>query len=168
MEENNQEALAAIINKESIRLATKSEQQTAANCFIADILEGERHPLEVIIWIKGLMESFNLTLKDDRVKDVILSEIDKNGGKEVTAFGVKFTQKEMGVSYDFSVCQDPEYNRLAAEMEALKAKMKEREKYLMGIPAEGIPMVDQETGDCYKVIRPLRRASLGYSVTFKK
>ena len=53
-------------------------------------------------------------------------------------------------------------------METLKAKMKEREKYLMGIPAEGIPMVDQETGDCYKVIRPLRRASLGYSVTFKK
>ena len=107
-------------------------------------------------------------LKDDRVKDVILNEIDKNGGKEVTAFGVKFTQKEMGVSYDYTVCQDPEYNRLAGEMETLKAKMKEREKYLMGIPAEGIPMVDQETGDCYKVIRPLRRASLGYSVTFKK
>ena len=73
-----------------------------------------------------------------------------------------------GVSYDFSVCQDPEYNRLAADMETLKAKMKEREKYLMGIPAEGIPMVDQETGDCYKIIRPLRRASLGYAVTFKK
>ena len=168
MEENNQEALDAIINKESIMLATKSEQQTAANCFISGILEGERNPLEFIIWIKGLMESFNLTLKDDRVKDIILGEIDKNGGKEATSFGVKFTQKEMGVSYDFSVCQDPEYNRLTTEMETLKAKMKEREKYLMGIPAEGIPMVDQETGDCYKVIRPLRRASLGYSVTFKK
>ena len=168
MEENNQEALAAILDKESIMLTTKSEQQTAANCFIAGILEGERNPLEVIIWIKGLMESFNLTLKDDRVKDVILNEIDKNGGKEVTAFGVKFSQKEMGVSYDFSVCGDPEYDRLAKEMEALKSQMKEREKYLLGIPSEGIPMVDQETGDCYKVIRPLRRASLGYSVTFKK
>ena len=31
MEENNQEALAAILDKESIMLTTKSEQQTAAN-----------------------------------------------------------------------------------------------------------------------------------------
>ena len=168
MEENNQEALAAIINKESIMLTTKSEQQTAANCFISGILEGERNPLEFIIWIKGLMESFNLTLKDDRVKDLILNEIDKNGGKEASAFGVKFQQKEMGVSYDYTVCGDPEYDQLASEMEDLKARMKEREKFLLGIPAEGLPMVDQETGDCYKIIRPLRRASLGYSVTFKK
>ena len=168
MADKEQEAILALLDKETIMLATKSEQQTAANCFISSILDGYENPLKMIIWIKGLMESFNLTLKDDRVKDAILTEIDRNGGKEASAFGVKFQQKEMGVSYDYTVCGDPEYDQLASEMEDLKARMKEREKFLLGIPAEGLPMVDQETGDCYKIIRPLRRASLGYSVTFKK
>ena len=147
---------------------SKETMQMQSSALIQPIIDGEIDPLRAVAKIRFLSDMLAATLKDDRVKDVILNEIDKNGGKEVTAFGVKFTQKETGVSYDFSVCQDPEYSRLATEMETLKAKMKEREKYLMGIPAEGIPMVDQETGDCYKVIRPLRRASLGYAVTFKK
>ena len=147
---------------------SKETMQMQSSALIQPIIDGEIDPLRAVAKIRFLSDMLAAALKDDRVKDVILNEIDKNGGKEVTAFGVKFSQKEMGVSYDFSVCQDPEYNRLAGEMETLKAKMKEREKYLMGIPAEGIPMVDQETGDCYKVIRPLRRASLGYSVSFKK
>ena len=147
---------------------SKETMQMQSSALIQPIIDGEIDPLRAVAKIRFLSDMLAAALKDDRVKDVILNEIDKNGGKEVTAFGVKFTQKEMGVSYDYTVCQDPEYNRLATEMETLKAKMKEREKYLMGIPAEGIPMVDQETGDCYKVIRPLRRASLGYSVTFKK
>ena len=147
---------------------SKETMQIQSRTLIQPIIDGEIDPLQAVAKIRFLSDMLAATLKDDRVKDVILNEIDKNGGKEITAFGVKFTQKEMGVSYDYTVCQDPEYNRLAADMETLKAKMKEREKYLMGIPAEGIPMVDQETGDCYKIIRPLRRASLGYSVTFKK
>ena len=147
---------------------SKETMQMQSSALIQPIIDGEIDPLRAVAKIRFLSDMLAAALKDDRVKNVILNEIDKNGGKEVTAFGVKFTQKEMGVSYDFSVCQDPEYNRLAGEMETLKTKMKEREKYLMGIPAEGIPMVDQETGDCYKIIRPLRRASLGYSVTFKK
>ena len=147
---------------------SKETMQRQSSALIQPIIDGEIDPLRAVAKIRFLSDMLAATLKDDRVKNVILNEIDKNGGKEVTAFGVKFAQKEMGVSYDYTVCQDPEYNRLATEMETLKAKMKEREKYLMGIPAEGIPMVDQETGDCYKVIRPLRRASLGYSVTFKK
>ena len=147
---------------------SKETMQMQSSALIQPIIDGEIDPLRAVAKIRFLSDMLAAALKDDRVKYVVLNEIDKNGGKEVTAFGVKFSQKEMGVSYDYTVCQDPEYNRLATEMETLKAKMKEREKYLMGIPAEGIPMVDQETGDCYKVIRPLRRASLGYSVTFKK
>ena len=147
---------------------SKETMQMQSSALIQPIIDGEIDPLRAVAKIRFLSDMLAAALKDDRVKDVILNEIDKNGGKEVTAFGVKFSQKEMGVSYDFSVCGDPEYDRLAKEMEALKSQMKEREKYLLGIPSEGIPMVDQETGDCYKIIRPLRRASLNYSVTFQK
>ncbi len=147
---------------------SKETMQIQSRTLIQPIIDGEIDPLQAVAKIRFLSDMLTAALKDDRVKDIILGEIDKNGGKEATAFGVKFTQKEMGVSYDYTVCGDPEYNRLAAEMEDLKARMKDREKFLMGIPAEGLPMVDQETGDCYKIIRPLRRASLNYSVTFKK
>lgn len=147
---------------------SKETMQIQSNVLIQSIVEGEIDPLQAVAKIRFLSDALNTALKDDRVKDAVLSEIDKHGGKEATAFGAKFTQKEMGVSYDYTVCGDPEYDRLAAEMEDLKVRMKDREKFLMGIPAEGLPMVDQETGDCYKIIRPLRRASLNYSVTFKK
>lgn len=147
---------------------SKETMQIQSRTLIQPIIDGEIDPLQAVAKIRFLSDMLTAALKDDRVKDIILGEIDKNGGKEATAFGVKFTQKEMGVSYDYTVCGDPEYDRLAAEMEDLKARMKDREKFLMGIPAEGLPMVDQETGDCYKIIRPLRRASLNYSVTFKK
>lgn len=147
---------------------SKETMQIQSRTLIQPIIDGEIDPLQAVAKIRFLSDMLTAALKDDRVKDIILGEIDKNGGKEATAFGVKFAQKEMGVSYDYTVCGDPEYNRLAAEMEDLKARMKDREKFLMGIPAEGLPMVDQETGDCYKIIRPLRRASLNYSVTFKK
>ncbi|MCF2603220.1 hypothetical protein JQM84_05890 [Parabacteroides distasonis] len=147
---------------------SKETMQIQSRTLIQPIIDGEIDPLRAVANIRFLSDMLTAALKDDRVKDIVLGEIDKNGGKEATAFGVKFTQKEMGVSYDYTVCGDPEYDRLAAEMEDLKARMKDREKFLMGIPAEGLPMVDQETGDCYKIIRPLRRASLNYSVTFKK
>ena len=147
---------------------SKETMQIQSRTLIQPIIDGEIDPLQAVAKIRFLSDMLTAALKDDRVKDIILGEIDKNGGKDATAFGVKFTQKEMGVSYDYTVCGDPEYDRLAAEMEDLKARMKDREKFLMGIPAEGLPMVDQETGDCYKIIRPLRRASLNYSVTFKK
>lgn len=147
---------------------SKETMQIQSRTLIQPIIDGEIDPLQAVAKIRFLSDMLTAALKDDRVKDIILGEIDKNGGKEATAFGVKFTQKEMGVSYDYTVCGDPEYDQLAAEIEDLKARMKEREKFLMGIPAEGLPMVDQETGDCYKIIRPLRRASLNYSVTFKK
>lgn len=147
---------------------SKETMQIQSRTLIQPIIDGEIDPLRAVAKIRFLSDMLTAALKDDRVKDIVLGEINKNGGKEATAFGVKFTQKEMGVSYDYTVCGDPEYDRLAAEMEDLKARMKDREKFLMGIPAEGLPMVDQETGDCYKIIRPLRRASLNYSVTFKK
>ena len=147
---------------------SKETMRMQSSALIQPIIDGEIDPLRAVAKIRFLSDMLAAALKDDRVKDVVLSEIDKNGGKEATAFGVKFSQKEMGVSYDFSLCGDPEYDRLAKEMETLKSQMKEREKYLLGIPSEGIPMVDQETGDCYKIIRPLRRASLNYSVTFQK
>ena len=147
---------------------SKENLQIQSNVLIQYIIEGEIDPLQAVAKIRFLSDALNTALKDDRVKDAVLAEIDKNGGKESTAFGVRFTQKETGISHDFSVCGDPEYDRMTEEMERLKAKMREREKYLLGIPVEGIPMVNQETGECYRLIRPLRRASLGYSVTFKK
>lgn len=158
-------ALFSHIGEENL---TKSEIGSQSSLLIQSIIEGEIDPLRAVAKIRFLSDMLAAALKDDRVKDAILTEIDRNGGKEASAFGVKFQQKEMGVSYDYTVCGDPEYDQLAQEMEDLKARMKEREKFLLGIPAEGLPMVDQETGDCYKIIRPLRRASLGYSVTFKK
>ena len=147
---------------------SKETMQIQSNVLIQSIVEGEIDPLQAVAKIRFLSDALNTALKDDRVKDAVLSEIDKNGGKEATSYGVKFTQKEMGVSYDYSVCGDPEYDQMALEMEALKAKMKEREEYLKHIPELGQTVVNEETGEVYKIYRPARMATETIQVVFAK
>ena len=76
---------------------SKETMQMQSSALIQPIIDGEIDPLRAVAKIRFLSDMLAATLKDDRVKNVILNEIDKNGGKEVTEFCVKFREKEMGV-----------------------------------------------------------------------
>lgn len=157
-----------ILERSVSQIASKATQRELTQSFIEQITEGEKNPLDVVIAVRAAAEVLANVTKDDRVREAVLAEIDKNGGKTVSRNGVRFDQRETGVKYDYSDCCDPEYKRLSEELAALQEKVKERQKFLLGVPTEGLPMVDQETGDCYKIWPPVRMATLGYAVTFSK
>ena len=78
----------------------------------------------------------NIT-SDPDYKSMTLDEAQKYG-KTFEHFNARFEVKEMGVKYDYSVCNDPVYNKLKAQLTVLEDEIKAREKYLKAIPTQGV------------------------------
>ena len=54
------------------------------------------------------------------------------------------------------------------QLSELKDKMKEREEYLKHLPEIGQTVVNEETGEVYKIYRPARMATETIQVVFAK
>lgn len=129
-----------------------------------EILEGEINPLEAAVVLKG-MEVFTKALRTDPlVQDCTIEELERYNSKSVAFNGAKFTIKDVGVSFDFTGCNDPIWDFLNVQMEELKGKMKDREDLLKSLKKPET-MVNDETGEIYTVNPPVRKSKTGYSVT---
>lgn len=108
------------------------------------IREGEQNPLDVHL-SRVKMEKILKGINDNpEIQEAVMREFEKYGQKNVEYKGALLQQQEAGVKYDFSGCSDPLMDSYIKETEALKEKMKEREKFLKNIPSTGV--VDPETG----------------------
>ncbi len=71
----------------------------------------------------------------------------------------------MGVKYDYSVCQDPIYNKLKDELEALQEKIKAREMVLKSLSQEGLQtLIEDEVVTLYP---PNKTSTTTISVNLK-
>ena len=86
-------------------------------------------------------------------------------GKSFSFLGDEWTVKETGVQYDYDNCNDPLVAQMHQELEQLQQEIKSRESWLKALPAEGMVIVDEETGETYKVYPPLKKSTT--SVTIK-
>lgn len=134
--------------------------KTAANEMAAGLStavnDGRFKPLEMLAKLKFA----ELTVKTaiDGIMDAAIDEASKyHKGEKITAMGCELSQKESGVRYDFTGCGDAVYDRMAAEMDALKERMKEREAFLKTVK-EGMTVVDEESGEVM-TIRPAAKQS---------
>lgn len=144
----------------------KTEQESVSNRLILSVLDGDVNPIEATVKAKGIIEALTKFVNDDRIKDCTMSEIEKNG-KETSWNGAKLTIKEVGVKYDYTDCSDPIYNDLVQQKQLLDKKIKDREGFLKSLSGR-TTIVDDETGEVSTIIPPVRMASQGYSITFKK
>ena len=71
------------------------------------------------------------------LKEKGINELQKAGGR-YEANGCEHQLVEAGVKYDYSVCNDPVYNKLKAQLTVLEDEIKAREKYLKAIPSQGV------------------------------
>ena len=135
---------------------TKTAANEMATGLITAVAEGRLAPLETLSKLKFA----ELTIKTaiDGVMDAAIDEAAKyNKGEKITAMGCELSQKESGVKYDYSGCGDAVYDRLVAEMDALKEKMKDREAFLKTVK-EAMTVGDEETGEVM-TIRPAAKSS---------
>lgn len=144
----------------------KTEQENVSNRLILSVLNGDVNPIEATVKAKGIIEALTKFVNDDRIKDCTMSEIEKNG-KETSWNGAKLAIKEVGVKYDYTNCSDPIYDNLIQQKQLLDKKIKDREGFLKSLSVR-TTIVDDETGEVSTIIPPVRMASQGYSITFKK
>ena len=162
----NQNVLQPIFGSEVV--ITKAKQKEVAEALVKKVLDGNVSPLNAYVQLKGIVDSLSAAIKDQKLVDQVLTERMK-WGKETPVFhGAIVAISEGGVKYEFDGCGDPVYNDLAQEKKVLDEKIKERQKFLMGLPEEGAVITDTRTGETCEVKRPSKTSSTVVRVTFPK
>ena len=106
----------------------------------AEITSGFYDPLEIEVMLKGIEETIKAIRSDADIREYVLQELAKHG-KSTTIYGAELTKSDRK-TWNYN---DTEINSITAEIEGLKAKLKDREKFLQSIPEGGI--VDPATGE---------------------
>jgi len=115
-------------NKESLALYISNLK--------SEILAGNENPLKIAKLLK-ILEEIVKTLRDDsEIKEIILKEAEKYKEKTIQNFGAEFCKKEVGARYDYSECNDNEWNDLSQKIHELSLQKKEREQFLNKITPE--------------------------------
>lgn len=110
--------------------------------------------------MEKVFEKIKPTLIENALNEI--SQYEKNS----VIKGSEFSIVEAGVKYDYSDCNDLEYNMLNTQLEALKSTLKDRETFLKSIK-EPLQMIDETSGEVYTIYSPKKTSSTTLKVTFK-
>lgn len=162
----NQNVLQPIFGSEVV--ITKARQREVADDLVRKVLEGNVSPINAYVQLKGIADALTAAIKNQSLVEQVLTERMKWGRETPVFHGAIVAISEGGVKYDFDSCGDPVYNDLAQERKALDEKIKERQKFLMGLPEEGAIVTDKRTGETCEIHRPPKTSSTVVRVTFPK
>lgn len=143
---------------------SKTERQEFAQSVINNAKEGLLNPLKLHLQVKCLEDLIKQITSNPSYRELTLDEAYKYG-KTFEHYNAKFEIKEMGVKYDYSVCNDPVYNSLKIELEALQEKIKAREMVLKSISPQGLQtLIEDEVVTLYP---PNKTSTTTISVNLK-
>ena len=124
----------------SVMPLSKEQRETFVQKVKDEILSGDENPLKIEIILKGIEETIKAIRSDADIREYVLQELAKHG-KSTIIYGAELTKSDRK-TWNYN---DTEINSITAEIEELKAKLKDREKFLQSIPEGGI--IDPETGE---------------------
>ena len=142
---------------------TKAQIETYARLIKQSVLDGEVEPLTFAAQISALEKLFSNLKSDSLIKDCILEAAEKYGQKSFENSNAKFNIKEVGITYDFSVCDDSEWNKLDSEIKELTEKKKSRETFLKSISGE----MEVFGSDGVQIMPSIKRSSTQVVITLK-
>lgn len=148
-----------------LHLNPSSAQQIQffATSIINEVKDGNESPLRVLIQLRAMEKATKQILEG--IKDNILTESEKYPGQNWEMWGNKLEKAELGVSYDFSVCCDPTFERLEVDFNTAKARLDERKEFLKAVKK---PLdVVSEDGEAITIMPPKRISTTGVKVTIK-
>ena len=147
--------------------STKQEQRQLAEALAQKVADGDVSPISAYVQMKSLGNVIDSFLKNKEVKDLAIAEIEKYGKGETPSFrGATMRTGETSVKYDFTVCGDPVWDELNAQLEQIKVQMSVREKYLKNIQSPKAE-IDEATGEVYTLYPPARQSTTSVIVTYK-
>lgn len=130
----------SLVQKEALRFSVKH-----------DIMEGTLNPLEFYRRAKLITDVIEELKKDSEIFSCAEEER-KKYGKEKPVINGSVIDTGSKTTYDYSVCNDP-------ELERLKEQVKRREAFLKSLPKEGFKYPHPETGEQIEVFPPAEKVS---------
>lgn len=109
----------------------------------SEILAGNENPLKIAKLLKVLEEIVKTLREDLQIKELILKEAEKYTEKTIKNYGAEFCKKEAGVKYDYTECNDNQWNELSQKIHELSLQKKEREQFLNKITPEIVVFNDE-------------------------
>lgn len=124
-----------------------------------NLSEGHTDALKLFITAKKGQELF--TQLEKTVRPYAEQETRLGKGEVYKTFGCEISERMTGVSYDFTNCDDAEWNDLTAKIDELTEKRKIREKFLKTITKT----IFDENG--VEIKPPIHKGRLGLAVSIK-
>lgn len=124
------------------------------------LMDGVLDEMKLFVTAKKGLELF--TQLEKIVRPFAEDKANLSKGEVYTLHGVELTETMNGVRYDFSNCNDSEWDDLNAQIKALDAQKKEREKFLKTLTK---PMADPATGEV--INPPIKYGKLGLNAKIK-
>lgn len=141
--------------------ADKQRIKDIANNVAIQIQDGNYDGIDALIFIKKGSELFKEL--DAKVRPIAEN---KQIGVDFQKFGVKITEGMTGVKYDFSTCNDQEFEQLNEVFEAAKEALEQRKNFLKSI-TKPLELVNTDTGETYTINPPVKSGKMGFTLTIK-
>jgi len=135
-----------------------------AKARVQEVKDGYKDGMEVLIYAKKGAAYFKAV--DDNVKNIVYGKNYISKGEEYGKHSVKVEQAELGVAYDYSGCNDPEYDSLRLDFDSAKKELEKRQTFLKAVTKD-LEVVDTETGETRTIKPPVRTATLGYKISLR-
>ena len=155
----------------------KAQRLTFCENLIRKLEEGEANPLQIQAQIKCMEDIINTLTNTDKAKNknldvaikykAMLMMAAEKYSKSFQLYNATYSIKEVGTKYDYSNCNDAELLELMAQSEALKEKIKTKQDFLQKVPFSGMAIINEETGETYKVYPPSKTSTTAVAVSLK-
>lgn len=142
----------------SVMPTTKAEIKAFKENVINDLMSGNHDIISVAIQLKAMEALIKELQGDYRFKELAVDE----ASRETEYANAKIEVAELGVKYDYSVCNDDEYNNLDTEVKKLSGLKKARENLLKSLTGE---TPNQQTGEL--ICPPVKTSKTGIKITLK-
>ena len=143
---------------------TKTERREFVTRLVEKLDVGEANPLQVHKQVKCMEDLIKQITANEDYRKHLLDEAGKYG-KSFELHGAKYQVKEAGTKYDYSQCNDPELWAMQHELDKLTEKVKNRQKFLQLAPSEGIEVLEDQTGEVYRIYPPSKISTTTVSIT---
>ena len=143
---------------------TKEQITSYSNAVIKMVGEGNENALEIYERLKAAELTFKTIL--DGIKDFAYDEAAKYGEKSFDFRNSKVELAQVGVKYDFSGCNDPQWNDAKKNEQEYASKRKARENVLKAIK-ECMTIIDLKTGEIITINPPSKSGKESIKITLK-
>ncbi len=148
----------------SLLASTSTQIDVFSDQVIQSVKQGEESPLKVLIQLKAFERCSERIQKE--IKENYMTEADKYPGTTFEFLGNQVQKVDTYTKYDYSACNDPEWNRLSKEVETLQIKLKEREVFLKTNKAS-FSLLDDSTGEVVVIHPPKVNRSAGLKISIR-